>query len=340
MFDVITIGNATRDIFLSSKAFHILKEPHILKNELSCFVLGSKIEVEEAILTTGGGATNAAVSYSLKGLKVACLAPIGNDLNGKEIKEELAKYNVDPIFLQIYDDAKTDFSVILHVSSGERTILVYKNASYRLSKDNIDWTNLKQTKWFSINHLHGDFELLAGFLNFARENNIFTSFNPGEKEIEKGFDFLKSFLENINILFVNREEATAILKTDENDIKKILKSLKDAVRDLVVITDARNGVYLTDGKDFYRAGIFKEKEILDRTGAGDAFASGFLSAIILSGKNPPYEEAVIKESLRVASANATSVIEQVGAKNGLLKKEELNEPRWAIKNLEIKKEML
>lgn len=110
--------------------------------------------------------------------------------------------------------------------------------------------------------------------------------------------------------------------------------------DLVVVTDARNGAYATDGKYFYKAGIFKEKIVSDRTGAGDAFASGFLSAIILSRKNPPYDEVIIKESLRVASANATSVIEEVGAKNGLLKKEDLNQPRWDIKNLEIKIEKL
>ena len=85
MFDVITIGTATRDVFLTSNLFKVLKDPTHLKKlgfktgEAECFALGSKIEVEKPTITVGGGAANAALTFSRQGLRTASVLRMGDD---------------------------------------------------------------------------------------------------------------------------------------------------------------------------------------------------------------------------------------------------------------------
>ena len=89
MFDIITIGTATRDVFLTSPLFKVLRDKkHLPKigfptGEAQCFTLGGKIEINETVFTTGGGATNAAITFSRHGLKTAALIKIGRDETGR-----------------------------------------------------------------------------------------------------------------------------------------------------------------------------------------------------------------------------------------------------------------
>ena len=106
------------------------------------------------------------------------------------------------------------------------------------------------------------------------------------------------------------------------------------------MTDARNGLWVSDGKCLYKAGIYKERAVIDRTGAGDAFGSGFLSRILHKIPNPKSQilkltPEDIKYAIRLGSANATSKVEGIGAKYGLLTKKQFEtHKRW--KNLHIK----
>jgi len=81
--DVITIGTATRDCFLQSPDFKVIRSSRFVTGQAECFALGSKIEVPFIIFTTGGGAANAAVTFARQGLKAGCLAKIGKDLAGE-----------------------------------------------------------------------------------------------------------------------------------------------------------------------------------------------------------------------------------------------------------------
>ena len=105
MYDVITIGTATRDVFLTSPLFKIVRDPRHLQKmgfptgEAQCFALGGKIEISAPVLTTGGGATNAAVSFSRQKLKTAALVKIGDDESANSIINELKNEAITPFVI-------------------------------------------------------------------------------------------------------------------------------------------------------------------------------------------------------------------------------------------------
>jgi len=108
---------------------------------------------------------------------------------------------------------------------------------------------------------------------------------------------------------------------DYGNISGIFRKFDEIVPGIAVMTDGVKGVFVSNGKSIFRAGIFREKEILDRTGAGDAFGSGFVAGLLIHKED-------IRKALLVASANATSVVEHIGAQKGILKREELKDSRW------------
>jgi len=134
LFDIITIGSATRDVFLQSEDFKLVKDPDFATGRAECFGLGSKIEIKKIVLTTGGGGTNTAVTFARQGLNTCCIGAIGNDYNGKEIIDELKEENINTDYFQqpaspvggSEVDELTAYSVILVNPNGERTILSYK----------------------------------------------------------------------------------------------------------------------------------------------------------------------------------------------------------------------
>ena len=334
MYDIVTIGSATRDVFVKTDQFIKIKENDLKTGiDISPTDLGgvlpldSKVEINNIHFDTGGGATNVAVSFARKGFKVACINALGNDFNGRDIKEALLNENVDMLFQEVKGKF-TGYSIIIVSNEGDRTVLVYRGASSDLDADKIEFERLKNAKWFYITSLNGNLDLLGIIIKFCKHNNIKIAFNPGSQELKQGRELMK-FLQNIDILILNQEEASMLCKLSFEEKNRIVEKLSNLSKDnIFVMTKGRKGVIVSDGIDIYDALIFKERETVDRTGAGDAFGSGFLIGFLKGG---------IKEGIRIGSANSTSVLEYMGAKKGLLTKKELNSERWKINNLKIKK---
>ena len=108
---------------------------------------------------------------------------------------------------------------------------------------------------------------------------------------------------------VNKEEAELLV--EGGSLEELARHLMSYVS-LAIISDGPNGVVATDGKTFVRAGMYEDVKVIDRTGAGDAFGSGFLSHYA-QGKS-------LKDSIVFASANSTAVVTKIGAKAGILHK--------------------
>lgn len=316
MFDVIVFGSATRDVFLKSSKMRIIKDPRFATGEAECFSLGSKLELDDLVFATGGGGTNGAVSLARQGLKTALVSRVGMDFGGKAIIEELAEEKSSAKFVQQDEKIATSYSFILLTTGGERTILVYRGASKNVEEKEIDFDDLAKAKWFYFcGSFAGDFRLFKKIFDTAKANDIKIAINPGALELEFGMKKLKPLLGNIDILMMNEEEAKIFFETKEDNEKEILNKAQKSLKEcgIFVMTKGPKGVAVFDGKNHYHAGIPKSK-IIDRTGAGDAFNSGFLSAI-LDGKDIEY-------AIQLGTANATSVIQYFGAKKGLLKKHE------------------
>lgn len=286
MFDIISIGSATRDVLLESAG-------------LDHAVPGSKIEIKKLALATGGGGTNYAVTFARQGLKTACIGAIGKDPNGQEILSELASEGVDTSLFQQHDDDMTAYSVILVYPSGERTILSYKGEGQHFSAAQIDFSKL-QSKWLFLDSLGGHYDFFEALINHAVKNNIKIACNPGGKELAHGLEKLKQLLKEIDIFLVNKEEAASLAP-----------DLRPYIKGIVSISDGHNGVTVWDKETSYTAGV-PDSPVVERTGAGDAFGSGFVSEFIRSNN--------IEKAIQFGTANASSVVTQFGAKAGILKK--------------------
>ncbi|MDP3954360.1 MAG: carbohydrate kinase family protein [bacterium] len=310
MFDIISIGSATRDVFLQSEGFKRIKDPDFSTGEGECFALGSKIEIKKLAVTTGGGGTNAAVTFGRQGFKTACVGVVGKDSTGQEVLEELRRENVEPIF-QEHDDDRTAYSVILVNPNAERTILSYKGEGQHFDVNKIPFDKL-ETKWFFLDSLGGHYDLLEAVVKHAKDKGIKIAMNPGGKELAHGLEKLKPIISQIDIYITNQEEAATLVGVNyENEDEAFQKLYSNLKQDAIfVMSKGPGGVRVRQGDKEYSAGV-PDSPVVERTGAGDAFGSGFTSEHMRTGD--------IKKAIQFATANASSVVTQFGAKAGILK---------------------
>ncbi|MFA6296817.1 MAG: carbohydrate kinase family protein [Patescibacteria group bacterium] len=303
MFDVITIGSATRDVFLKGKF-------PITKDKLS-FDLGSKNDVDEIFFFTGGGATNAAATFSNFGLNTACISRIGNDPGGMAVLEDLKKFGISSQFITETKDLYTAYSIIISTENG-RVALVHRGTSEYFKESDIPCNKIN-AKWFYITSLSGNVKVLKTIFDCANDKKIRIAWNPGNSEIKLGMTSLKPFLAKVGVLILNLDEAKEL--TGLKNAKEIFEKLDSLTDGIVVITNGMEGVEACSGKTCYKAKAMGGKAV-ESTGAGDAFGSGFVSGLFF--KND------VNYAIQLATANASSVVKKIGAKNGLMTKSGLN----------------
>ncbi len=342
MFDIITFGSATQDVFMGSRKFKVVDNNKFITGRGLCVPLGSKIHIEDVFFATGGCGANTSVTFARQGLKTAYCGQVGSDYGGAGIKKELKKNKVSLKLLKETNKWATAFSVILSLPETGRSILEYLGACHYLTKEDIPFNKLK-AKWFYIGPLSGKSScVLKPLVNFASRKKIKIAFNPGKTQLTKDLKILRSLLAKVDILILNQEEAALLTDLDFQEEDKIFQRLDKWVRGIVVMTKGPKGVKVSDGRNLYLAGIPKSG-LADRTGAGDAFASGFVSGIIQKlGHRIFFKKdklsltpEIIKYAIQLGTANATSCLQEFGAVNGLLKKGEWGLwPRVRVKIIE------
>jgi len=325
MFDIISIGSATLDVFLRAKGLEVEKQDGAKE---ICVPYGAKINVEEIHFESGGGGTNSAVTFARQGLKTASIIKIGDDFAGKKVKRDLEGEEVDSSLIVEEKGGYTDYSTILWAPDGGRTVLVYRGKS-KLEVEEIPWERLK-SKWFYISSVEGNLEIIKKIQKFkgfkGLKGLIKIAWNPGGKELEQREKAL-ALLPAIEVLNLNKEEMEKLLKMEDGrwKMEELLSEAQNLPCRYVVITNERNGSYLWNGKIWLHAGIYKDAPRIEATGAGDAFGSGLVSGLIKGFS--------LENCLRLASANASSVVGKVGAKKGILHKREVK--TWMSKKLNI-----
>lgn len=316
MYDIITFGSATHDTFLKSKEFKAVAQKRFITNTGLCMSLGSKIPIDDLAYATGGGGTNTAASFAYQGFKVAYCGKVGNDTGGEAIIEEQKRLGASTDLIIKDKKGKTNCSFVLSVPGMERTILTFRDCSEKLAVKEIPWKKIKNTKWMYVCPLSGKLvKTFQPIINFAKKNKIRVALNPGNTQFELPKKVWQSVLKSIDILILNQEEAAMLTGVQFEKEREIFKKMKRMTKGIIVMTKGPVGLVVSDGKFKYSAGILKEKRMVDRTGAGDAFGSGFLSGFIKKNGDIPY-------AIQFGSANATGCIEEFGAKNGILTKGE------------------
>ncbi len=303
MYDIITVGSATFDVFVRTNKeatkLALLKSEHDV-----CYPVGGKVLIDELYFDTGGAGTNTAVAFSRFGLKTAYLGKLGTDVNSAHIASVLRKEKVT--FLGKTALGMTGYSVILIGLEKDRTILAYKGINDDLKKTDISLPTLN-TRWLYFGSMLGtSFNTLCSLARHARRNNIPYAFNPSTYLARQGFKTLKPIIHGCDILILNKEEAQLV--APQKNIKALLATLQHHAQ-TVVITQGKEGAYSYDGKEY----LFIEPRpttVVETTGAGDAFAAGVVFGI---SQHKP-----LRHALAIGLAEAESVIQHIGAKNKLL----------------------
>ncbi len=297
MFDIITFGSAVVDIFVNTD----IKD----QGKFLAYPIGSKILINNLKFNIGGGGTNTAVAFSRFNFKTGYIGKLDSDFGGKKILGMLKVENIELLTkFENNSEVLGGYSIILDSKENDRTILTYKGIN-----DNIKFSDLKsnliKTKWIYFSSLLGEsFETQKKLAKILHKKNVKIAFNPSEYLIKR--ENLNELLKICDILILNHEEASMLTKG-----KNLLSGLRKLGPKIIVITNRDKEVIAFDGEKYYSI-IPHNLKVIERTGAGDAFASGFVAGQII-GKS-------IEESLKLGVEESESVIKHQGAKIGLIKR--------------------
>ncbi|KKR49848.1 MAG: hypothetical protein UT84_C0018G0004 [Candidatus Curtissbacteria bacterium GW2011_GWA1_40_16] len=312
--ELLSIGDASLDAFIFPTESEALCQMND-KDSLICFSYGDKIPVRELEFSIGGNAANNAVGTRRLGIKSAAVLTLGEDDIGRQIKEKLEKEEVDTSYVFLEAGRRSNYSLAINYS-GERTIFTYKDEiNYHLPE------SIPKVSWIYLTSMGDNFsETYQRVADLVKANsNIKLVFNPGSRQIRAGVDKIRNILEGCYLVYINREEAEKISGFGDSRGKEreLLEKVTLLGPKIPIVTDGPNGSFaLAEGK-FYRAGVMPV-DAFERTGAGDAFGSGCLSALI-KGKE-------ILEAMLWGTINSASVIGYIGAQKGLLDEKQL--PLW------------
>ncbi len=334
MYDFITIGSATQDIFIQSDVASIVTVSQVAKkSEFMSFPYGAKTEIADFSKNLGGGAINTASNFANLGFKTSTIIKLGNDEINNVIKLKLARSGID--IMNIIDSQKhlTGFSIILVSFQGDRTVLAHRGANAYVQEKEVNFDAIKNSRWVYVSPLSGESnKILDKISNFCDENKINLCINAGTTALKKGAKYFSKILKTATIVVMNKEEATLVTKIEVRpdskeekfsdkkihpDIVAMLKTLRSKTNAIVVITDGKNGVYCFDGKQIYICPIFPAI-VTSTLGAGDAFSSTFCAAIDKFDWD-------IERALKYASVNSASVCTHFGAQEGFLTFDEMEE---------------
>lgn len=320
-YDFIAIGDTVTDAFIKLKEAEVHCDVNTERCTI-CMRFADKIPYEDVyVVPAVGNSANAAVSAARLGLTSALVANIGDDYFGKECLDVFTAEGVGTEFIKINKDRKTNYHYVLWYDA-DRTILV-KHEAYSYALPNIGtprWMYLSSVGESALD-FHKEIEAYL-----TVHTDIKLAFQPGTYQMKFGKEKLAGIYKRTEVFFCNKEEAQSILKTNEGDIKKLMQEIAALGPKIVAITDGVNGSYVYDSSTSLTAGggqawfipLYPDpKPPLQRTGAGDAFSSTFTVALAL-GKN-------VKEALMWGPINSMSVVQGIGARQGLLTRSQLEE---------------
>lgn len=309
-FDVIAIGDTTQDIFMEVSDASVQCDLDGENCRIS-FDYADKIVVDRKTdVPAVGNAANHAIGVARLGRHVAVYTIVGDDEQGRRARQVFGENNVDTRYVTFDKTHSTNLSVVINYR-GERTIFVYHEPrNYELPElAPTSWIYLTSASGRGVKRLH---EQVLNYLDSNREVKM--AFNPGTHQMNLGLKELKPLVEQTDILFLNREESIGLLGVKTRDVAELMSGWHKLGVRTMVLTDGPDGSYVSDGSEILFLKIFRGP-VVERTGAGDSYGAAFLSAII-EGKE-------ISEAMLWGNGNSTSVLQYVGARQGLLDKEAL-----------------
>src|SRR5581483_1257286 len=315
-YDLVCIGDTVMDAFIT---LHEASVHCVLRKEKCqlCMSFADKIPYESLMVaTTVGNSSNVAVGAARLGLETAIITSVGGDHYGQEIIEHYRKQKVSPEFVRVNRSKPTNYHFVLTFKA-ERTILIKHEDYEYYDPRKLD----KKTNWLYFSsigeHALSMHDKVADYLK--RHPDVRMGFNPGTFQLRFGAKRLREIYRHTYVLFVNREEGELVAhKKEGTPLPELMNALHKLGPKVVVVTDGPKGAYASDGVSRYFMPPYPDpKPPVSRTGAGDAFSTGFLCALIYG--------LPIHDALRWAPIESMHVVTFFGAQTGLLSKAKLRQ---------------
>ncbi len=322
--DVLSIGDIVTDAFIKLADDQAVTYENE-EGKWLAMKFGTKLPFEGAeVIEAVGNAANGATAFARLGLKTSFVTNIGDDQAGRDMIVSLQRDHIDTSFVHMHADKKSNYHYVLRFGA-ERTILI-KHEDYDYHWPKIRPAEIPQWVYFS-SISEGAAEYHDQVVEWLEDNpEVKMAFQPGTYQMAMGAERLKRLYELTNVLVLNREEAVLVGGGDWHDLHDLINKLHDLGPKIVVVTDGPDGAYASDGENRFRMPLYPDPaDPVDRTGAGDAFASTFVAALAKGN--------TIEGALQWAPINSMSVVQKVGAQAGLLQEKELEElleksPEW------------
>ena len=307
--NILGIGNAIVDVICK------VDEDFITKNELTKSTMKlifddnefknllSNLKIEKTV--SGGSVANSIVGLSQLGNKVGFIGKVSDDNLGAKYEEGLKKENVEYIYSKKKEELPTGTCLILVTPDSERTMCTFLGTAGKINEADVSSDAIKKS----------DMILLEGYLWDEGDpkkafDKAINNANKVAMSLSDQFcvdrhkpHFLDLVKNKLDITFANEQEIMSLIDAKNfEDVVTFSKSLNK----LLVVTRGDKGAIAIKGSEISECDIKQGLKIVDLTGAGDLFASGFLHGYI--------NKMSLNESLKKGTEMSSKVIQQIGAR--------------------------
>lgn len=307
-YDCVAIGTAMLDTFVLLPSVEHYRSLINSESINQCFILGAKIDVSKIEQQSGGGASNASVTFARQRLSSVLISKVGDDVVGQIVLDELKNNGVLTGHIICETGGKTGQSVILVDPNAERTILTDRGSAGTLNERDLAVLSELKSRWVYLTSQNGSKVALDVVFAWALENGVKIAWNPGLADISHIRSKIKKLIAQTDLLIVNRDEASQLLGTIDTPDHLAL-GLRDLGAIRALVTDGARQMAIVDGQKIKTLEPNDIKAV-DSTGAGDAMGSGTLAGLL---QGLPFDRAV-----ELGLANSEHVIMRVGAKTGIM----------------------
>jgi sugar/nucleoside kinase (ribokinase family) len=309
---ILGIGNAIVDVFVKVDD-NFLSNNKLVKGSMKLIQieefenLKNIIKIEK--IEAGGSVANTMAGIAYLNGNSYFIGKISSDRFGKIYKESLEKINVNFSYNEKNENLATGASIIFITPDSERTMCTYLGISSKLSAEDINEHYIKDFKLIFLEGYLWDKgtteEMFKKIINLAKKNNIKIAMSLSDIfcVMRHREDFIKLLKNDLNILFGNENEINAL--TMKNNLLEGIKELQK-LNKLIIITRSDRGSLAILKNEIVNCDSIKVDKILDLTGAGDLFASGFLKEYL--------DKSDMRKCLQTGSELAAKIIQKIGAR--------------------------
>lgn len=323
--DIISIGDIVTDDFIELDMGQAQTYTNEHGKKMLAMEFGTKLPFKgRQVIEAVGNASNAAVAFTRLKLATGFVANVGDDQYGRDMIAALHERGVDTRFVKVNRNMASNYHFVLRYDS-ERTILI-KHEEYDYQWPQIHGKDVPGWVYFSSisEQAIGYHDQVSDWLD--QNPDVKLAFQPGTFQMEVGTERLKRIYERSEVLVLNREEAVLVGGGDHENVHDLMDKLHALGPKIVVVTDGPAGAYASDGQNRWKMPLYPDPAPpVDRTGAGDAFASTFVGQLAKGN--------TVEGALQWAPINSMYVCQKVGAQAGLLTEQELEDwlqkaPDW------------